>query len=110
MRGLQSFGFGRIHTAAEIHTNDDGNKFLQMVVEFEHRLLQKSGKLYQQRVLFRSFDVLDQERCNDLTEDRYVVIDGLVDAVAEKSPTGWWYANPRVTGRIHQILDTDQHG
>jgi hypothetical protein len=23
--------------------------------------------------------------------------------VADKSQTGWWYANPRVTGRINEI-------
>jgi hypothetical protein len=24
--------------------------------------------------------------------------------LAEKSATGWWYANPRITGRIHEII------
>lgn len=107
MRGLQAFGFGRIHTAAEVHTNDDGNKFLQMIVEFEDRLLHKSGKVYNQRLLFRSFDTLDIERAQDFTAGRFIVVDGMIDAVAEKSSTGWWYANPRLTGRIHSVLDTE---
>lgn len=110
MRGLHSFGFGKIHASSEIQTTEHGNQFMQMIVEFEDRLLQKSGKLYQQRIVFRSFDPLDIQRVTELTAGRFVVIDGLIDAVAEKSSAGWWYANPRVTGRIHQIIDTDPNG
>jgi hypothetical protein len=109
MRGLHAHGFGKIHASAELHENDDGNTFMQMIVEFEDRMIQKSGKLYQQRILFRSFDPLDVDQVGNLTAGKFVVIDGLVDAVAEKSSAGWWYANPRVTGRVHQIVNVDPH-
>jgi hypothetical protein len=107
MRSLHAHGFGRIHSSAELQTNNDGNQFLLMAVEFEDRILTKTSKLYSQRVTFRSFDTLDMDRVADLTAGRWVVIDGTCDAVAEKSENGWWYANPRVTGRVHQILDTN---
>jgi hypothetical protein len=39
-----------------------------------------------------------------LTEGTHIMFDGDCDALAEKSATGWWYANPRITGRIHEII------
>jgi hypothetical protein len=39
-----------------------------------------------------------------LTEGTHVMFDGDCDAVADKSSTGWWYANPRITGRISEII------
>ena len=90
--------------AAEIHTADSGNPFLIMTVEFEERILAK-GTPYAQRVTFRSFDPLDIAKADQLEKGVFVTFDGDCDSLAEKSETGWWYANPRVTGRILQILD-----
>jgi hypothetical protein len=35
----------------------------------------------------------------------FITFDGDCDAIAEKSSTGWWYANPRVTGRILTVIN-----
>ena len=43
------------------------------------------------------------EIVDQLVAGTYVMFDGDCDATADKSQTGWWYANPRVTGRIHEI-------
>jgi hypothetical protein len=31
------------------------------------------------------------------------MVDGETDAVTDKSSTGWWYANVRITGRLQEI-------
>jgi hypothetical protein len=72
------------------------------VIEFENRKL-ANGKPYAQRVQFRSFDPLDIEIADQLIAGTHIMFDGDCDAVADKSSTGWWYANPRVTGRIQEI-------
>lgn len=107
MRGLRAHGMGRIIESAEVITNESDNRFVQFVVEFEERLL-RSGKEYAQRVTFRSFDPLDINKADKLTAGRWVFFDGDCDAVAEKGQTGWWYANPRVTGRIQQIIEPER--
>jgi hypothetical protein len=104
MRSLKAHGFGRVFNAAEVHTSDSGNAFVILTVQFEERILSK-GTAYSQRVTFRSFDPQDIAKAEQLTEGVFVTFDGDCDAVAEKSETGWWYANPRITGRILQILD-----
>jgi hypothetical protein len=104
MRHLWARGFGRLHSDAEIITTD-GKQFLIAVVEFESRTL-INGKPYAQRVTFRSFDADDMESVNLLIEGTHILFDGDCDAVADKSSSGWWYANPRITGRIHEILPT----
>ena len=104
MRSLKAHGFGRVFNAAEIQTADSGNPFVILTVQFEERVLAK-GSPYSQRVTFRSFDQQDIAKADQLTEGVFISFDGDCDAVAEKSATGWWYANPRVTGRILQIMD-----
>ena len=104
MRSLRASGFARIIHAAEIHTAESGNPMLLMTVEFEERTLAK-GTPYAQRVQFRSFAGEDLRQVAKLQEGVLVAFDGDCDAVAEKSATGWWYANPRVTGRILTIID-----
>lgn len=103
MRHLWSRGFGRLHSDAEVITTDDGKRFLLAVIEFENRKL-ANGKPYAQRVQFRSFDPLDIEIADQLIAGTHIMFDGDCDAVADKSSTGWWYANPRVTGRISEII------
>jgi hypothetical protein len=103
MRHLWSRGFGKLYADAEVITTDDGKRFLLAVVEFEKRTL-ANGKPYAQRVTFRSFDPEDMDCVRMLTEGTHIMFDGDCDALAEKSATGWWYANPRVTGRIHEII------
>ena len=103
MRHLWARGFGRLHSDAEIITTDDGKQFLIAVIEFEKRTL-GNGKHYAQRVTFRSFDSEDMDAVLILTEGTHVMFDGDCDATADKSSTGWWYANPRVTGRISEII------
>ena len=103
MRHLWARGFGRLHSDAEVIHSDDGKRFLIAVVEFEKRTL-ANGKPYAQRVTFRSFDPEDIDCVRMLTEGTYIMFDGDCDALAEKSATGWWYANPRITGRIHEII------
>lgn len=107
MRSLRGTGFARILNAAEIHSAESGNPVMLLTVEFEQRTLAK-GTLYAQRVQFRSFAAEDIAKVNELRVGVFVSFDGDTDAVAEKSPTGWWYANPRVTGRILGIYDPDQ--
>lgn len=107
MRSLRASGFGRVMHPAEIHTADSGNPMLLMTIEFEERTLSK-GTLYAQRVQFRSFAPEDIKNAEKLGAGVLVAFDGDCDAVAEQSPTGWWYANPRVTGRILTIIDTKQ--
>jgi hypothetical protein len=104
MRSLKAHGFGRVFTAAEVHTAESGNPFVILTVQFEERILNK-GTPYAQRVTVRSFDPQDIAKADQLEEGVFIVFDGDCDAQAEKSETGWWYANPRVTGRILQILD-----
>lgn len=104
MRNLKAHGFGRVFTPAEIQTADSGNPFVIMTIQFEERKLQ-NGADYAQRVTFRSFDPIDIAKVEQLSDGVFVTFDGDCDAQAEKSATGWWYANPRVTGRILQILD-----
>jgi hypothetical protein len=103
MRHLWSRGFGKLYADAEVITTDDGKRFLLAVVEFEKRTL-ANGKPYAQRVTFRSFDSDDLESVGILTAGTHIMFDGDCDATADKSSTGWWYANPRVTGRIHEII------
>lgn len=103
MRHLWARGFGRLHSDAEIITTDDGKQFLIAVIEFEKRTL-GNGKPYAQRVTFRSFDPEDMDSVNLLVEGTHIMFDGDCDAVADKSSTGWWYANPRITGRISEII------
>ena len=103
MRHLWARGFGRLHSDAEVINTDDGKRFLLAVVEFEKRTL-ANGKPYAQRITFRSFDDDDIDSVRMLTEGTYIMFDGDCDALAEKSATGWWYANPRITGRIHEIM------
>jgi hypothetical protein len=102
MRHLWARGFGKLHRDAEVITTDDGRRFLLAVIEFDQRTL-GNGKPYAQRVQFRSFDNEDIEIADQLLAGTYVMFDGDCDAVADKSQTGWWYANPRVTGRINEI-------
>lgn len=104
MRSLWSRGFGRLYCNAEVIEEDNGKVFLLATVEFETRTLY-TGKQYAQRVTFRSFDDQDIARVDELRKGVYMLFDGDTDAVAEKSATGWWYANPRVTGRIIEIMD-----
>ena len=104
MRSLWSKGFGRLHCDAEVIEEDSGKVFLLATVEFETRTLY-TGKQYAQRVTFRSFDDQDIARVGELRKGIYMLFDGDTDAVAEKSATGWWYANPRVTGRIIEVMD-----
>lgn len=103
MRHLWARGFGRLHSDAEVIHSDDGKRFLLAVVEFEKRTL-ANGKPYAQRVTFRSFDLDDIEAVDRLTTGTHIMFDGDCDALAEKSSSGWWYANPRITGRIHEII------
>lgn len=107
MRSLRGAGFARILHAAEMHTAESGNPVMLLTVEFEQRTLAK-GALYAQRVQFRSFAAEDHALVNRLRVGVFVSFDGDCDAIAEKSPTGWWYANPRVTGRILGVYDPDQ--
>jgi hypothetical protein len=102
VRHLWARGFGKLYRDAEIITTDDGKTFLLAVIEFEQRTL-GNGKPYSQRVQFRSFDRDDMEIVDQLVAGTYIMFDGDCDATADKSQTGWWYANPRVTGRIHEI-------
>lgn len=104
MRSLWAKGFGRLHCDAEIITDDRGKTVLLATVEFEDRRLH-TGKMYAQRVTFRSFHESDIARVGELRQGVYLVFDGDCDALAEKSSTGWWYANPRVTGRIIEVCD-----
>ena len=103
MRHLWARGVGRLYADAEVVTNDDGKQFLLATIEFEKRTL-ANGKPYAQRITFRSFDADDIDCVRMLTADTHIMFDGDCDALAEKSATGWWYANPRVTGRIHEIM------
>lgn len=107
MRSLRASGFGRVFSAAEVHTAESGNPVMLVTVEFEQRTLSK-GTLYSQRVQFRSFAQEDIAKAEAIKPGVFVTFDGDCDAVAEKSPTGWWYANPRVTGRILGIIDPHQ--
>ena len=102
MRHLWARGFGKLYRDAEVITTDDDRRFLLAVIEFDQRTL-GNGKPYAQRVQFRSFDNEDIEIADQLLAGTYVMFDGDCDAVADKSQTGWWYANPRVTGRINEI-------
>ncbi len=102
MRHLWARGFGRLHADAEVHRTAEGKPFLLAVIEFEDRTL-ANGKPYAQRVQFRSFDPADIEIADQLITGTHIMFDGDCDAVADKSSTGWWYANPRVTGRIQEI-------
>ena len=102
MRHLWARGFGRLFRDAEVISTEDGKTFLLAVIEFEERTL-SNGKPYAQRVQFRSFDIADIDRVDELLEGTHIMFDGDCDATADKSQTGWWYANPRVTGRIHEI-------
>lgn len=104
MRSLKAIGFGRILNAAEMHEADSGNPVMLMTVEFEDRILKK-GTPYAQRVQFRSFEQADHALIDQLLIGAFVTFDGDCDAIAEKSSTGWWYANPRVTGRILSVLN-----
>jgi len=106
MRHLWARGFGRLFCDAEVIHSDDGKTFLLATVEFEKRTL-SNGKPYAQRVVFRSFDPQDIDSVGYLVEGAHIMFDGDCDATAEKSSTGWWYANPRITGRIHEILPPD---
>jgi len=108
MRVLWAKGFGRLFCNAEVITDDRGKIALLATIEFESRQLH-NGKIYAQRITFRSFHPDDIARVDALREGVYLVFDGDCDATAEKSSTGWWYANPRVTGRIIEICDYDQH-
>ena len=105
MRSLKAIGFGRIFNAAEIHEAESGNPVMLMTVEFEDRVLKK-GTPYAQRVQFRSFEPADHALIDRLLIGAFVTFDGDCDAIAEKSSTGWWYANPRVTGRILNVMNT----
>ena len=111
MRSLRGGGFAKILHAAEIHTADSGNPVMLLTVEFETRTLAK-GALYAQRVQFRSFAQEDHALVDKLKAGAFIAFDGDCDAVSEKSQTGWWYANPRVTGRILSVIDTEpgRHG
>lgn len=103
MRHLWARGFGRLFADAETFSTEDGKRFLLAVVEFEKRIL-TNGKPYAQRVTFRSFDPDDCNAVDRLIEGTHIMFDGDCDALADKSSNGWWYANPRVTGRIHEII------
>ena len=105
MRHLWARGFGRLWCDAEV-IHDDGKVFLLATVEFDQRTL-GNGKPYAQRIVFRSFDRDDIDAVGLLTKGTHIMFDGDCDAVTDKSSTGWWYANPRVTGRIHEILPPD---
>ena len=107
MRSLRGGGFAKILHAAEIHTAESGNPVMLLTVEFEQRTLSK-GTLYAQRVQFRSFAAEDHALIKSLRPGTLIAFDGDCDAIAEKSPTGWWYANPRVTGRILTVIDPDK--
>jgi hypothetical protein len=112
MRSLRGTGFARILNAAEMHTAESGNPVMLLTVEFEQRTLAK-GTAYAQRVQFRSFAAEDHALVDSLRAGVLIAFDGDADAVAEKSPTGWWYANPRVTGRILTVIDPEsglRHG
>ena len=104
MRSLKAIGFGRIFNAAEMHEADSGNPVMLLTVEFEDRVLKK-GTPYAQRVQFRSFEASDQAVIDRLLIGAFITFDGDCDAIAEKSSTGWWYANPRVTGRILTVIN-----
>ena len=84
-------------------TDDKGKTFLLATVEFDNRIL-NNGRPYAQRVVFRSFDPQDWELLEQLTAGTYIMFDGETDAISDKSATGWWYANVRVTGRINEIV------
>jgi hypothetical protein len=107
MKMLRSIGFARVYRDAEVITGDTGNQFVQLIAEFEERTLY-NGTTHAQRVQIRSFDKKDIARAYRLIEGAWILFSGDCDAVAEKGPTGWWYANPRVTGRILKIVDLDQ--
>lgn len=103
MKNIWSRGFGKLHCNAEMITDDKGKTFLLATVEFDNRIL-NNGRPYAQRVVFRSFDPQDWELLEQLTAGTYIMFDGETDAVSDKSQTGWWYANVRVTGRINEIV------
>jgi len=104
MRSLRGTGFGRIFNAAEMHEADSGNPVMLLTVEFENRTLKK-GTPYAQRVQFRTFEPDDHALIDRLLIGAFITFDGDCDAIAEKSSTGWWYANPRVTGRILSVIN-----
>lgn len=102
MKHLWARGFGKLHRDAEVIVTDDGKRFLLALIEFDERTL-STGKPYAQRIVFRSFHEDDMEIADQLIVGTYVMFDGDCDAVADKSSAGWWYANPRVTGRLQEI-------
>lgn len=104
MRGLWAKGFGRLFCDAEVVVDDRGKRMLLATIEFEERRL-NTGKMYAQRVTFRSFFEPDIDRVHELRQGVYLAFDGDCDALAEKSVTGWWYANPRITGRILEVCN-----
>lgn len=106
MRCLWAHGFGRLFCDAEVICDERGKTFLLATIEFEERQLH-NGKPYSQRIIFRSFNIEDIEAVSSLKEGTFVRFDGETDAVSEKSATGWWYANPRVTGRVLEICTND---
>lgn len=107
MRLLRAIGFARVYRDAEVITGDTGNQFLQLVAEFEERTLH-NGNLHAQRVQVRSFSTTDIAQADRLKIGAWILFSGDCDATAEKGPTGWWYANPRITGRILEIIEPDR--
>lgn len=109
MRYVWARSFGRLMCDAEVHTTDDGKRFLICTIEHDQRTLH-TGKTYAQRVLFRSFDADDIAVADQLRKGTWIMVDGETDAVADKSSTGWWYANVRITGRLQEITPScDAH-
>ena len=102
MRYVWARAFGRLWCDAEVHTTDDGKQFLLATIENDKRTLH-TGKTYAQRVVFRSFDQDDIAVVDQLRKGTWIMVDGETDAVTDKSSTGWWDANVRITGRLQEI-------
>jgi len=92
MRYVWARAFGRLWCDAEVHTTDDGKRFMLATIENDKRTLH-TGKTYAQRVVFRSFDEDDIAVVDQLRKGTWIMVDGETDAVTDKSSTGWWYAN-----------------
>lgn len=109
MKYVWSRAFGKLWCDAEVQTTDDGKQFLIATIENDRRTLH-NGKQYAQRVVFRSFDPDDISIVDQLTKGSFLMVDGETDAVADKSSTGWWYANVRISGRIQEVIPSgDAH-
>lgn len=103
MRFLQSYGVARVRNAGEIKQTHKDETYVETVVEFEDRK-SREGKIHSQRLVFRSFHAEDVARAPMIQPGCVIVFEGNTDAVVTMRD-GKAYANPRVTGRIMQIVE-----